>query len=510
MNIKKYLSELLDYSPNLSQRELSKLMHISLGYVNKLIKTELLPVKKTKRRAFLICASHNKLISLSSNAFITYQNESLIENIIKKLNEAKINDITLLIDQNKEVYEKYISLYKLKYHIIKSFDLNHLKLSLDLNNCFIIDTNYYFKDNPFVYHYLANINFISTLANLKSYRFNKSFKLIKGNKFALLSNFHYINDVSKIHHFDYRYLDCLAFNDFNFYKNYDDIFIPDKYLNLITETFNCNYSDIEDLKALKDGMTNDSFYFKINQKAYIIRVAGKGANKLIDRAKEARVYEILNDFKYKEKLIYLNPSQGIKIAEYLEGSRKLNARNFEEVKKAMDTLKAFHNLNYQAEFDFDLKKQLLRYERLMQKSKYYDYPKTKKKILSLIDNLPKENYRLCHIDAVADNFLIKDDTYYLIDFEYSANQDPDIDIAMFCIYSLYNEKEIDEIISFYHPNIDQKRKFKIYAMIAICALIWSNWCEYKELFNINLGDYALAQYLYAKKYSSIVLGEKYD
>ena len=51
---------------------------------------------------------------------------------------------------------------------------------------------------------------------------------------------------------------------------------------------------------------------------------------------------------------------------------------------------------------------------------------------------------LTHIDAVPDNFLFVEENgkeeIRLIDWEYAGMQDPHVDIAMFCIYSLYKKR----------------------------------------------------------------------
>ena len=39
---------------------------------------------------------------------------------------------------------------------------------------------------------------------------------------------------------------------------------------------------------------------------------------------------------------------------------------------------------------------------------------------------------------------------------------------------------------------------KIYAYIAVCGLLWSNWCEYKSRLGVEFGEYSLKQYRYAK------------
>lgn len=80
-------------------------------------------------------------------------------------------------------------------------------------------------------------------------------------------------------------------------------------------------------------------------------------------------------------------------------------------------------------------------------------------------------------------------------------QDPHVDIAMFCIYSLYDKQQCDQLIDIYFDGkCDQVTRVKIYAYISICGLLWSNWCEYKRGLGVEFGEYSLYQYRYAKDY----------
>lgn len=131
---------------------------------------------------------------------------------------------------------------------------------------------------------------------------------------------------------------------------------------------------------------------------------------------------------------------------------------------------------------------------------------------------------LSHIDAVPDNFLFvesKNDgdelnsknDIRLIDWEYAGMQDPHVDIAMFCIYSLYNKKQVDRLINIYfEDNCSNEIRIKIYCYIAVCGLLWSNWCEYKRSLGVEFGEYSLRQFRYAKDYYRIVVNEldRYD
>lgn len=96
----------------------------------------------------------------------------------------------------------------------------------------------------------------------------------------------------------------------------------------------------------------------------------------------------------------------------------------------------------------------------------------------------------------------------LIDWEYAAMQDPHLDIAMFCIYSMYDRKQVDHLIDIYfNHECDKQIRIKIYCYISICGLLWSNWCEYKHTLGVEFGEYALAQYAFAKDYYDIVVEE---
>jgi len=81
-------------------------------------------------------------------------------------------------------------------------------------------------------------------------------------------------------------------------------------------------------------------------------------------------------------------------------------------------------------------------------------------------------------------------------------QDPHVDIAMFIIYSLYNKTQADRLIDIYFEgNCGRKTRAKIYCYIAMCGLLWSNWCEFKSILGVEFGEYSLRQYRFAKDYS---------
>lgn len=281
-------------------------------------------------------------------------------------------------------------------------------------------------------------------------------------------------------------------------------------VEIIKKIFSCKTEDILELKPAKKGMTNDSFIFKIDTKRYILRLPGNGTNKLINRQQEFISYQLANSHDISDNVVYMEPSSGIKVTEYIENARNCDPFSKYEVSLCMDKLKQMHKLNLQVEHKFDLLQKINYYEKLRNaKSKYKDYDTVKQSILTLIefvDSLDKQ-YCLSHIDAIHDNFLLDEyDNVKIIDWEYSGMQDPHIDIAMFAVYAGYNHEQLNELINIYFENdVTEELIIKIYAYVAIVGFMWSNWCEYKAQYGFDFEEYAQSQWNYAITYAPIVL-----
>ncbi len=66
-------------------------------------------------------------------------------------------------------------------------------------------------------------------------------------------------------------------------------------IECISQILQVSSYEIENITALKRGMTNCSFLFSCRNIKYIIRVPGEGTDQLIDRKQEAQVYQAIAD-----------------------------------------------------------------------------------------------------------------------------------------------------------------------------------------------------------------------
>lgn len=268
--------------------------------------------------------------------------------------------------------------------------------------------------------------------------------------------------------------------------------------------------EITDLQITKKGMTNRSFLFSARGKRYILRLPGEGTDKLIDRQAEAASYAAIFDHSLCDRLVWLDPSSGAKVSVFEESARTCNPADFSDVRRCMSFLRSFHGLQLSVPHGFDLFGQIDFYESLRggHPSLHRDYNRTKAGVFALRPFLEthRRPHVLSHLDSVPDNFLFvmrpEGERIFLIDWEYSAMQDPDVDVAMFGVYALYDRDRMDALVDAYYPEgCPRAVRAKILAYVAVCGLLWSNWCEYKHLFGVEFGEYAQWQYRYAQEYA---------
>ena len=285
-----------------------------------------------------------------------------------------------------------------------------------------------------------------------------------------------------------------------------------KELIVIAEALGAKLGDLSDFEPMVKGMTNRSFLFTCKGTRYILRIPGEGTDNLVNRREENAVYRAISGKGLCDDVAYMNPANGLKVTRFLENVRNCDPYNKEDVEQAIALLRSFHEMKLRVPHAFSLREHIEYYETLRQGavSIYPDYAETKASVLALHPYVQKHRSRLCltHIDAVPDNFLFHTrngkEELQLTDWEYAGMQDPHVDIAMFCIYSGYDREQIDETINLYfHGICDRTTRTKIYCYVALCGLLWSNWCEYKSTFGVEFPDYAEDQYRYAVDLSAL-------
>lgn len=561
------LSEASGHSLGVVNRSLKTLM--AEGYLTDEIQptTKAMHEYNTKapKNAIILAAGFGMRmvpINLSTpKALLEVNGEPLIERTIKQLHEVGVKDITIVVGFMKESFDYLIDEYGVDLVVNPEYaaknNLSSLALVADrISNTYIVPSDIWCDRNPFNSHEMYSWYMVSDIVDNESdVRVNRKMELVKvgerdgGNAMvgitylleedakAIRERIGKLNSSGK-HDEDFweialykgekmvipaRVVHASNVVEINTYEQLRELdgesnHLKSDALDVIAKVFHTTPDQVVDITVLKKGMTNRSFLFSVHGDKYIMRIPGEGTDQLINRAQEAEVFRTISGHGLCDDPVYINPENGYKITKFLEGIRVCDSENVGDLKQCMEKLKTFHEMKLSVPHTFDIFGQIEFYETLWegQPSMYKDYKQTKANVLSLksfIDRLEKD-WCLTHIDAVPDNFLFyklegeEKELLQLTDWEYSGMQDPHVDIAMFAIYSLYNKKQIDRLIDIYFQNkCDKTTRAKIYAYVAACGLLWSNWCEFKRNLGVEFGEYSLRQYRFAKDYYRFAVKE---
>lgn len=495
----------------------------------------------------------------SPKALVEVQGQRLIDRLICQLHEAGVTDITVVVGFMKEKFEYLIDTYGVELLVNPEYasknNLHSLLLAKNkLSNTYIVPCDIWCRENPFSRQELYSWYMVTDSTDPEStVRVSRKQGLVpageaaSGNQMIGISYLlqadsdrvaQRLSELALDGHDDAfwemalfeksgiaveaKVVSCEDAVEINTYEQLRELDSNSSHLNTdaivtITKAMGVKAEEITDITVLKKGMTNRSFLFNCKGKKYIMRIPGEGTDQLINRREEAAVYAQLKGKGICDDVVYMNPVSGYKITVYLEGAQVCDPDHVEDLTRCMEKLRSFHEQKLQVEHTFDIFRQIDFYESLWNgaPSVFEDYGKTKEQVLSLIPYIDahKLPYVLTHIDAVPDNFLFVTDEQgnrqiRLIDWEYAGMQDPHVDIAMFCIYSLYDTQQVERLIDLYFPEgCEKHNRIKIYCYIAACGLLWSNWCEYKRQLGVEFGEYSLRQYRFAKDYYRIAVRE---
>ena len=542
---------------------------IAKGYLNEYQeltpKAQQLLSENQPRSAIILAAGYGlRMVPINTETpkgLLEVNGEPLIERLIRQLQEVGIRKIYVIVGFMKEQYEYLIDTFGVELIVNREYgsknNLHSLKRAAGyLDNAYIVPCDLWCRDNPFRRYELYSWYMVSTAQDPDStVRVNRKKELVAvsgsmtGNRMVGISYLtrsqaetvrERLERLSRDRRYDdafweealygndkmvtfARIIEEAAVVEINTYEqlrelDHESAQLHNRSISAVAKAMGVSVDAITNIEALKKGMTNRSFLFSCRGEKYIMRIPGEGTGKLINREQEAAVYGRLRGRDICDDIIYIDPKSGYKITGYFECARPCDPLDEQDLRLCMEKLRGFHRLGLKVEHTFDIFGQIDFYESLWQgnRSVYRDYAKTKEKVQSLRSYIRQHAAEpvLTHIDAVADNFLfVKDpdgtEQVRLIDWEYAGMQDPHVDIAMFCIYALYDRQRVDHLIDLYFENAcPRETRIKIYCYISCCGLLWSNWCEYKRQLGVEFGEYSLRQYRYAKDYYRIVQEER--
>lgn len=275
--------------------------------------------------------------------------------------------------------------------------------------------------------------------------------------------------------------------------------------NLLITILDIKLVDIDEIEVL-GGMTNKNYLVIINNKKYVLRIAGAGTTNIINRYYEKINAKEASKIGVDKELIYFNEETGVKISEYIEKAETLNPETSKKNENLLLTstlLRKLHTSNIKFENRFNVFNEIEKYEKLIENknllySKYKNYLKNKERVFNL-EKILKSNgmiIKACHNDTVPENFIKNDkNEMFLIDWEYSGMNDPMWDLAAHSLESNFSKKEEKVFLENYFEKKLKKEDFlRIECYKVLQDFLWSIWTILKEENGDDFGTYGLDRY----------------
>jgi len=564
-----------------TQRQLAEELDLSLGTINTLLKklkeekwvdeehhlTELgqkvLEPYRVENAIIMAAGMSSRFAPLSyeiPKGLLQVKGERLIEREIRQLQEAGIEDITVIVGylQEKMFYlaEKFGVKIVVNNDYYKYNNCSSLMLVKNqLSNTYICSSDNYFVENPFEqYIYRGYYSTIFAEGQTDEYcaiedsnhtiidiqiggentwamvghvyfdrAFSEKFKEVLETEFKhepyreqlwedyysrhveelLLEARHYSADIVK----EFDSLDELRQFDERYLVNTDSAIIDN-----ICKTLKCVPSDVVNIKPLKDGLTNTSFSFDCLGKKYVYRHPGRGTENYIDRASEAASMEIAAKLKIDRTFVAMNKNEGWKISEFIPNAKQLDYDNWDDVTQAMDLLRRLHQSGEKTGHSFDQFEGIDDFREKLKARNRFEFDgleeldETVSILKNYLQNDPKQVV-LCHGDSYSPNFLLNEaGEMSLIDWEYSGMGEPAGDLGTFIACSNYTVEDAEKVLELYLQEVpDRKNRRHYLAYVAVTSYYWFLWALFQESVGKPVGEFLYIWYRYTKQYGQLAL-----
>ena len=232
------------------------------------------------------------------------------------------------------------------------------------------------------------------------------------------------------------------------------------------------------------GLTNRNYKIDSPVGRFVLRVAGEGTGEYIDRAVEAYNARVAAEAGVNAELLFFDTDDGLMLCRYVEGCVTMDGDRFRDlgsVARAGEAFARLHGCGRAFESRFELFEQIDNDLGVVEKlgAPVPDgYAEVQRDAQAVRDALARHPLPTapCHCDPLAENFLDTGERVYIIDFEYSGNNDPMWDLGDLSVEAGFGPEQDRTLLSSYFgstpPPFDVGRMVMYKAM---CDLLWTLW-----------------------------------
>lgn len=210
------------------------------------------------------------------------------------------------------------------------------------------------------------------------------------------------------------------------------------------------------IEQLSGGLTNTNYKVLVNEKPFFVRVPGESTELLaIDRTNEYHNTNSAANVGVAPKILNYFPQYNVMILEFLDGKTMskdlLNAdgmptRMAQAIKRLHTAERFYSDFNMFRLTEYYLN--LCRERTIKIPDGYLERMPTVNQIEKAMSVKPLATVP-CNNDLLAENYIDDGNQLWLIDYEYSGNNDPTFELGNTCQEMQFNDEQIKEVCAAY-------------------------------------------------------------
>ncbi|MGH6960617.1 MAG: phosphotransferase, partial [Dongiaceae bacterium] len=230
------------------------------------------------------------------------------------------------------------------------------------------------------------------------------------------------------------------------------------------------------------GLTNRNYKLTLGDDRYVLRLAGAGTDRYIDRAAELHNARGAAAIGIAPEIVHADPATGLLLTRFISGGVVLDEKRLQQpdaLRATAATLKRLHASGADFHGRMELFRKLDDYLALAGAAVVPLFRETRAKAEAVRAALLRHPATLapCHIDPVPHNFVMDSaGAIYLLDWEYSAMCEPVWDLAGLSIEAGLDAAAQDILLCTYYgaPTPRETARFHLHKIaLALLAAAWA-------------------------------------
>ena len=236
------------------------------------------------------------------------------------------------------------------------------------------------------------------------------------------------------------------------------------------------------IAPLSGGLTNSNFKVEVDGIPYFVRVPGESTELLaINRENEYHNSKAAHDAGVGPRVLYHLPEYSVMVLEFLNG-RTMSKDLLNEAGMPARMAQAIKKLNQGPRFllDFNMFR-LTEYYLNLCNERGIKIPDGYTERLSTLTQIEKamSTHPLptvpCNNDLLAENYIDDGRQLWLIDYEYSGNNDPTFELGNTCQEMQFNDAQIAEVCAAYFGEASADKIARMKLNMIMSDVGWGLW-----------------------------------